>query len=266
MDANRDSKSMQWSCLQHVPFEGPGYLAKWCQRRGFPLTCIELWKSCALPAPDEFDGLFILGGPMNVYEDAKYPWLVPEKDLIARAISDRKPILGVCLGAQLLAVVLGGSVTEMLGEEIGWFPVELTSAGRNSNLFRGFADEFMAFHWHADSFSIPPHAVHVAQSDGCDEQAFVYENHVIGLQFHLESSEHTIGALIEHCGDDIGCGRYIQDPDTILSGANHIRDAHVLLTNLLDNLISTSKAPTATTMPYDRQQRTTIPARSAHST
>jgi GMP synthase-like glutamine amidotransferase len=225
-----------------------------------------LWKDHALPAPDEFDGLFILGGPMNVYEDAKYHWFAPEKELIARAISDRKPILGVCLGAQLLSVVLGGSVTEMLDKEIGWFPVEVTPMGRDSNLFRGFPDEFIAFHWHGDSFSIPPHAVHVAQSDACDQQAFVYDNHVVGLQFHLESSEQTIAALIEHCGDDIGCGRYIQDPDAIASCANYIPEAHTLLGKLLDNLISGTAARRATDMPNDRQQRPTAPAHHVRST
>lgn len=128
MDANHDPLPMRWCCLQHVPFEDPGHLATWCQVRGYPLTCIELWKDRALPAPDEFEGLFVLGGPMNVYEDEKYRWLAVEKELIAQAITDGKPILGVCLGAQLLSVMLGGTVIEMVDREIGWFPVRLTQA------------------------------------------------------------------------------------------------------------------------------------------
>lgn len=227
---------MRWHCLQHVPFEGPAYLATWVQHKGYVLTSTELWKEAAFPQTEEYDGLFILGGPMNVYDDKKYSWLAAEKEFIARAISERKSILGVCLGAQLLAVVLGGSVTEMFDKEIGWFPVDLTAAGRDSILFRDFPDLFMAFHWHGDCFSIPPRAIHVARSDACEEQAFVYENHVVGLQFHLESNEESIAAMIQHCGDDLCCGRYIQDPYSIEDCAGCLPAAHRIVAKLLDNL------------------------------
>lgn len=228
---------IRWCCLQHVPFEGPGHLAVWCHERGYPLSCVELWTDRTLPKPDEFDGLFVLGGPMNVYEEAKYPWLGPEKEFIARAISDRKVVVGVCLGAQLLSVVLGGTVSEMVDREIGWFPVDLTPAGRESAVLGGLPQSFMAFHWHGDSFSIPPQAIHLAQSDGCDQQAFVYEDHVVGLQFHLEASESAIAALIEHCAEDICCGQYIQDPYAIASNTDYFSEAQSYLSRLLDNLV-----------------------------
>lgn len=229
---------MRWCCLQHVPFEGPGYLATWCQEQRFPLTRVELWKDLPLPAPEEFDGLFVLGGPMNVYEEAQYPWLRREKELIARAVSDCKPVLGVCLGAQLLSVVLGGTVTGMAEKEIGWFPVDLTSMGRGVDLFRGVPEKFMALHWHGDSFSIRPGAMHAAKSDACEQQAFVYEHHVVGLQFHLEASEHNIGALLKHGAENIGCGRYIQTPHAIEDGARYIPATQGLLSRLLKNLLS----------------------------
>ena len=123
---------MRWHCLQHVPFEGPGYLAAWAQSRGYTLSSTELWKGATFPSSDEYDGLFILGGPMNAYEVEQNSWLAPEQQFIARAVFERKLILGVCLGAQLLAAVLGGSVSEMSDKEIGWYPVELTPAGRDS--------------------------------------------------------------------------------------------------------------------------------------
>jgi GMP synthase-like glutamine amidotransferase len=212
-------------------------LATWVHRRGYLLTRTRLWKNSTFPLPDEFDGLFVLGGPMNVYEDAIYPWLVPEREFIKQAITDGKPIVGVCLGAQLLAVVLGGSVTTMFEKEIGWFPVELTHAGREASLLRGFPDGFMAFHWHGDCFSIPPGATHIARSDGCNEQAFIYGNHVIGLQFHLESSRESVTALIHNCGEDICCGPYIQDPYAIEDCAPNHLAAQQLLFKLLDNLL-----------------------------
>jgi GMP synthase-like glutamine amidotransferase len=215
-------------------------LAAWVQSRGHALTTIELWKDVAFPPTDEFDGLFILGGPMNVYEVGKYSWLAPEQQFIARAIRDRKSILGICLGAQLLAVVLGGSVSEMLDKEIGWFPVDLTPAGRNSILFDDFPDQFMAFHWHGDYFSIPPQSVHVARSEACEEQAFVYEDHVVGLQFHLESNENSVAAMIKHCGEDVSCGQYIQDAYSLENCVDYLPAANRLLFSLLDNLSSQS--------------------------
>lgn len=231
-----DSSSMRWHCLQHAPFEGPASLETWAYERGHVFTTTKLWKSTAFPNPYDCDGLFILGGPMNVYEVGKYPWLAAEQHFIARAISKRKPILGVCLGAQLLAAVLGGTVVEMLDKEIGWFPVDLTPAGRQSLLLHDFPDQFAAFHWHGDRFSIPSGAVHIARSEACEEQAFVYDNHVVGLQFHLESQQPSISAMIKHGGDDISCGQYIQDPCAMEHDSGALSTAHRLLFSLLDRL------------------------------
>jgi GMP synthase-like glutamine amidotransferase len=227
---------MRWHCLQHVPFEGPAHLASWAQRRGYELTFTELWRDATFPSGHGYDGLFILGGPMNVYEDEQYPWLAPEKHFIARAVSERKPILGVCLGAQLLAVVMGGSVTRNRHKEIGWFPVELTPAGRDSALLRDFPDRFTAFHWHGDRFSIPPPAIHVARSEACNEQAFVYEHRVVGLQFHLETTRENVAALVEHCGDEIVRAPYIQDRRTVEASTDNLPTTHGLLEKLLDAL------------------------------
>lgn len=119
----------------------------------------------------------------------------------------------------------------------------------------------MAFHWHGYSFSIPPRALHVAQSDGCDEQAFVFDIFIIGLQFHLESTEQTIADLIEHCGEDLGCGRYIQDPYALAGSANYVLDAHVHLSRFLDNLVRCSAAQRTTgTLNDQREQPTENPA------
>jgi GMP synthase (glutamine-hydrolysing) len=229
---------MRWHCLQHVPFEGPGHLATWAQRKGYALSSTKLWQETDFPQLDEFDGLFILGGPMNVYEVDHYPWLASEQQFIARAITSHMPILGVCLGAQLLAVVLGGLVTQNLETEIGWFPVELAPAGRGSSLFHDFPDSFMAFHWHRDCFSIPPGAVRAARSKACRQQAFVFEERVVGLQFHLESTERSIAALTHHCGADVESGQIVQDRYAIHRCAAHVPTAHLLLDGLLDRLQS----------------------------
>jgi len=173
---------------------------------------------------------------MNVYQEDQFPWLVSEKRLIERVIAAGKPTLGICLGAQLLAVVLGGNVTRNPLKEIGWFPVQLTPAGRATDLFREFPEDFTVFHWHADRFSIPRGAIHVAGSVACAEQAFVYNGCVVGLQFHLEFTAESIAALVHNCRADCTAGRFVQDPAEFARRARHLEDAHVLLHRLLDRL------------------------------
>lgn len=227
---------MRWHCLQHVPFERSGLLKNWVADRGHTLAVTNLWEGGPLPAPDDYDGLFILGGPMNVYEESLYPWLGSEKLFIADAVADGKPILGICLGAQLLAVVLGGAVTKSRDKEIGWFPVELTAEGRVSELFHDFVSPLTVFHWHGDRFLIPAGATHIATSAACTEQAFVYDDRVVGLQFHLETDAHSVAALVAHCGDELVEGPYIQDAAAIRSSTKWFPSAHEHLFKLLDRL------------------------------
>lgn len=230
---------MRWQCLQHVPFEGPAHLDAWAQARGHHLTCTRVWTGAPFPRVDDYDALFVMGGPMNVYEEDRYPWLKEEKALVVEAIAAGRPLVGICLGAQLLSVVLGGAVRPNPCKEIGWFPVDLTREGRASPLFKNFPDRFPAFHWHADRFSIPPGAVHVAGTEACAEQGFVYQDRVIGLQFHLESTEESITCLIEHCGEAITCAPYIQDPATMKEYASrNLAASHALFDSLLDALVS----------------------------
>lgn len=229
---------MRWQCLQHVPFEGPAHLDAWARARGYDLTRTGVWTGAPFPRLDEHDALFVMGGPMNVYQEDRHPWLEAEKAFLAEAIAAGKPLVGICLGAQLLSVVLGGAVTPNPCKEIGWFPVHLTPKGREVSLFKNFPDRFPAFHWHADRFSVPPGSVHVAGSDACAEQAFVYQNRVIGLQFHLEATEESIASLIEHCGEATTGARYIQDPPTMKELAHNLPATHALLDSLLDTLVA----------------------------
>lgn len=227
---------MRWHCLQHVPFERPGLLASWAAKRGYTLAITNLWAGEPLPVVDGYDGLFILGGPMNVYEESLYPWLAGEKAFIAEAVANGKPILGICLGAQLLALVLGGAVTKARHKEIGWFPVALTGEGHMSELFCGFASPLTVFHWHGDRFTIPPGATHIATSEGCAEQAFVYGDRMVGLQFHLEMDIHSVASIVDHCRDEIVDGPYIQDPAVLRSSTEWFGAAHEHLFTLLDRL------------------------------
>jgi GMP synthase-like glutamine amidotransferase len=192
--------------LQHVPFEGIGTIGEWARSHGHDLSSTQMFQvpTPALPGIDELDFLVVMGGPMNTYQQTEYPWLSGEKAFIASAIAAGRPVLGVCLGAQLVADVLGGPVSTGEHPEIGWYTVELTEAGRAIPVFAGFPERFTALHWHGDTFAVPPGAVHVASSEACANQAFTYDGgRVVGLQFHLEETRESLALLVENARDDL---------------------------------------------------------------
>ena len=176
---------MRIHCIQHVPFEGPAAVKDWALERGHVLSRTALYDNESLPAMDEFDWLIVMGGPMGVYDEDMYPWLAAEKRFIGRSIAEGHTVLGICLGAQLMAAALGGTVRANARREIGWFPVRLLPEAGRIPAFARLPREFDAFHWHGDTFGIPPGAVRAAESDACPAQAFSYNDRVIGLQFPL---------------------------------------------------------------------------------
>ncbi len=231
--------SLRLHCLQHVSFEDAANIGVWAKERGHALAYTRLYKDEALPAQDEFDWLCIMGGPMNVHEHQKYPWLAREKEFISESISKGKVVLGVCLGAQLIANAMGAKVFANNEKEIGWYPVSLTPDAKSTSLFADFPETFMAFHWHGDTFEIPSGAIHVAGSEACANQAFVYDGRVVGLQFHLEYTPESIIAMVENCSDEIANhAGYVQGATELLSQHQHTEDTHALLYRLLDVLIN----------------------------
>lgn len=227
---------MRIHCLQHVPFEDPGAVGAWAASKGHPLTVTALFRGDPLPPVADLDLLVVLGGPMNVYEEEDYPWLRAEKRLIGEAVDGGKKVLGICLGAQLMAEVLGAAVTRMREKEIGWFPVELTEDGLRADLFASLPRRFTAFHWHGDTFSLPPKSVRVAGSEACENQAFLYGDRVVGLQFHLESTRESVIRLVEHCGADLADGPYVQRPEAMLLPAHRFLEVNGLMSAILDRM------------------------------
>ena len=228
---------MRLHCLQHVAFEGPANIESWAKSQGWEVSATRLYAGEHPSAIGRFDWLAVMGGPMNIYEEDLYPWLVPEKKFIEKAIGAEKIVLGVCLGAQLVADVLGGKVYRNAHKEIGWYPVTLTPEAARSPSFSTLAERFMAFHWHGDTFTIPPGATRTAYSEACQAQAFEYGGgRTIGLQFHLESSPESAGLLIQNCGDELVAGKYIQDGPAIASKPKHFEAIRNTMTEMLDNL------------------------------
>ncbi|MBL7215796.1 MAG: type 1 glutamine amidotransferase [Phycisphaerae bacterium] len=226
---------MKIHCLAHVPFEDAANIGRWAQDRGHTLNYTHFFRNEILPDINSFDMLAIMGGLMNIYEHDAYPWLVGEKAFIKDAIDASKKVIGVCLGSQVIADVLGGKVTQNPQKEIGWHTVTLTEAGQNSPVFSDIPKEMDVFQWHGDAFSIPPGAIHLATNQTCANQAFLYGSHVLGLQFHLEYSRESIEKMLTHCADELVDGPTINDPETIRASCDKIPQITDWLYTILDN-------------------------------
>ena len=194
---------MKVLAFRHAPFEGAGLIAPSFEERGISLDYADLYRPAA-PAPSiaSYDGLISLGGPMSANDPL--PFLDLERQLIAQAIATRQPLLGICLGSQLIARALGADVHRSPVKEIGWFDVRFTPAASADPLFSSLAAPESIFHWHSDTWDLPPGATLLASSDACPNQAFRAGSLIYGFQFHLEVTPAMIAdwqLQDENCGD-----------------------------------------------------------------
>jgi GMP synthase-like glutamine amidotransferase len=221
--------------LQHVPFEDLANIEVCLRQRGHDITGTRFFAGEPLPATYEIEGLVILGGPMSVHDEEHYDWLRAEKQFIEKAIDRGVPTLGICLGAQMIAEVLGGRVSRNPEPEIGWHPVKRVAGSGDCPYFGELPQEFHAFHWHGETFNLPPDCVHLAQSEACKTQAFRFEEHVLALQFHLESSAHSMENLLTHCADELRDAPFVQKAQSIRAQA----DEHLpKITPLMNQILS----------------------------
>lgn len=227
---------MQIQIIQHVEFEGPGAIADWARERGHSISVTKQFKGEKLPAVDDFDFMVIMGGPMSVNDEEQFKWLAEEKQLIAEALREEKVILGICLGAQLLAQVMGASIYPSRAKEIGWFPVRLTLQAARSRLFSGLPSTMTVLHWHGETFDMPQGAVLLAETPLCRNQAFELEGRVLGLQFHLELQPQGLERLIEHSAGDLTRGRAVQTASEIRASAHLAQQLRPTLYTILDRL------------------------------
>ena|GEM_PF-47679 len=230
--------------LQNVPFEGAGTILQYFesrhadedQRVAHHIEMVHLYREYQLPALENIDLLIIMGGPMSVHDEAKHPYLVEVKNFIRQTIDQDKWVLGICLGAQLIAEVLKAEVTSNQNKEIGWFPV--TQTGSDCWLADLLPCEFTCLHWHGDTFAMPEGAAHVARSQACENQAFTWNNRVIGLQFHLEFTPQSTKKLIDRSQHELVDTRWVQTEQEMLADETRFQKANALMTGLLEHIES----------------------------
>lgn len=220
--------------LQHVPFEGIGSMAAWLLERNARISYTRFDEVEELPESSSLDLLVIMGGPMSVNDEAKFPWLVREKQFIRSAIEQGVPVLGICLGAQLIASALGARVYQGAHREIGWFEIDAVETA--GEVFQ-FPKRVPVFHWHGETFDLPVGAIRLARSGACENQAFQFGRHVIGLQCHLETTPESAAAIVTHCRHELVEDKFVQSEAAISSApiSNYER-INVLMAEILTYL------------------------------
>jgi GMP synthase-like glutamine amidotransferase len=223
--------------IQHVPYEGLGYLESWLAEHAAEVSCTRVFADEPLPPAAMVDLLVILGGPMSVNDETALPWLVAEKTFIAQVIEAGIPTLGICLGAQLIASALGAAVGPSREREVGWWPVEAVpsmAASRPDDLFP-FPERVTCLQWHGETFALPAGAVHLALSAGCEHQAMQIGRRAIGLQFHPEATPQWVAAVLAHSPDALRPGPYVMaENELTMDTGQRCQAGNLLLHNLLE--------------------------------
>ncbi|NBB09363.1 type 1 glutamine amidotransferase [Pseudomonas sp. SLFW] len=223
---------MRVHVLQHAFFEGLGNIENWLRQQGATISYTRLYEAAKFPAVEQLDLIIALGGPMSVNDEAELPWLIQEKQFIAQAIREGVAVLGICLGAQLIASAMGKRVYPGPEKEIGWHPIHVTD---NSSSTFNFPNTVSVLHWHGETFDLPDEAVNLAESVVCKHQAFQLGRRVIGLQFHMEMTRESIEKMLVHCAGDLTEGNFVQSEQVIRAASNERLSA---LEHLMAELLS----------------------------
>ena len=225
---------MKVQVLQHVPYEGIGCMESWLDNKGAEINHTNCYEEFDPINANEIDLAIIMGGPMSVLDEDTYPYLLQEKAYVRDLLNYQTPVLGICLGAQLIAEALGSKIYKNKDQEIGWFPIKGLASAKDA--FE-LPETLTVFHWHGETFDLPDGAVRIAKSEGCKNQAFQIGPNVMALQFHLEMTPTSVEEMILNGSDDLDQGKYIQTANEIRNlTAKHYRTANQIICNALTYL------------------------------
>lgn len=226
--------------FQHVLFEGPALIQEWADENGHTISLTKFFAGDPLPEIDSFDMLIVLGGPMGVGDLQEFPWLEEEIRFIEQVINKAIPVLGICLGAQLIARALGSKVYRGEYTEIGWYPVTFLADNFPKSVQEHIPADPVVYHWHGDTFDLPNGAKLLAETSATPHQGFFYDDKVIGLQFHLETNEQAVENLLANAADELVDGIYIQSLEKMRKTQQYFQPNKNLLFAILEYL---SKGP-----------------------
>lgn len=227
---------MRVHLIEHMDLLGRGSIQEWLVKTGQLVTSTQLHKGELLPDPSEFDLVILLGGVMSVYEENKYSWLKTEKKWLKSVIYSGKHVLGICLGAQLIASALGADVRRHTYSEAGWWPVAFHPHARKHPFLRDAVIPEAFFQFHQDTFALPDKAVLLAGSMACTRQMFSLNNRVLGLQFHPEFTPESVQYIAKHLHSSLKEGPFIQSPDVMLSSQQNCEASKQFLFSMLRNI------------------------------
>lgn len=218
--------------IQHVAHEDLGCIYDWVIDRKHQLSSTKIFENVTFPDIETFDLLIILGGPMSVNDNLG--WISEEKKFIKKAIDNNKKILGICLGSQFIASVLGERIVQNLKKEIGWFPIRISNNSECETPIGKADEEIIVFHWHGETYNLPNKTIHLAESVVCKNQAFVFNKNVIALQFHLEITEKSLEKMITFGTDELVNDDFIQKKEKMVSFQNQILECNKKMVSLME--------------------------------
>ena len=222
--------------FQHVAYEGLGCIEKWITDNGHAVSYTHFYQKYELPKVEQTDWLIIMGGPMSVYDETEYPFLKQEKEFIRQAIHIGKIVIGICLGSQLIAEVMGAKVFPNKHKEIGWMDVKLTEVAREHQLLKGFDNEFTVFQWHGDTYDLPKESTLLFSSEVCKNQSFLFNNWVLGIQFHFEMTPESLQGMIENGMNELVESETVQSAEKMLKQTGYFKSNNKKMFQLLDYL------------------------------
>ena len=229
-------KKLKIHCIMHVPYEGPGIIADWIEKKNHSLTYTKFYAEASLPDASDIHMLVIMGGPMNVFDYHIYPWVEEEIEWVGAFIQSGKPVIGICLGAQIIAAALEAEVYPGTQKEIGWHSLQFLPSVGEYMIWKEHPGTRKVFQWHGDTFDIPENTIHIASSPAFPSQGYIFEKQVVALQFHLEVTHKGVQDLIENCKDEIVPAAYIQSADAMIADTKHYKSNQQLMFQLLDYL------------------------------